>query len=247
MPSLCPYTLPALPGPSLTCRCELVSWLQCCSGWCRCLQFLGKIGTYQGLSGIHNWSLRKVSSWWLSASPSVDLWSDGEIARLRWARCPMLVLISFAVKALFLIILLVASNHATSLFWGRQNRSQWKSISHPRNTFYSSRRASDFSLFLPPSSPEVLACFHTADVSTCQKLGGEWDCIKQGCRSLLHPLPEKWGRQCNHRLCLVGWCQFQQSAQGHLWMGMSHPRFLEGGQDVDFFQTTPMGPTSSCI
>jgi hypothetical protein len=28
---------------------------------------------------------------------------------------------------------------------------------------------------------------------------------------------------------------------------MSHPRFLEGGQDVDFFQTTPMGPTSSCI
>ena len=76
MPSLCCYTLPVLPGMSLTCRCELVSWMQCCSGWFHCLRFLGKLGTSIGLSGICTLSLRNVCSWRLSVSPSVNSWSD---------------------------------------------------------------------------------------------------------------------------------------------------------------------------
>jgi hypothetical protein len=60
----------------------------------------------------------------------------------------MLVSISFAVETLTEIIFLIASDHATYLFSGRQIRSLRKLMSHPRMIFCSSRSASDFNLFL---------------------------------------------------------------------------------------------------
>ena len=60
----------------------------------------------------------------------------------------MLASMSFAVKVSSLIIFLMASDHATNLFSGRQIKRRRKSTSHPRITFCSSRRASDSSLFL---------------------------------------------------------------------------------------------------
>ena len=134
----------------------------------------------------------------------------------------MLASISFAVEASSLIIFLMASNHATNLFSGRLIKSWRKSISHPRITFCSLRRASDSSLFLAYIVSRGIWLFSCSKQEHVSKARRGRDHIKQYCPSLLRPLSENWGHQCSHPLCLMGQCQYQQSNWGLWQMGLSN-------------------------
>lgn len=104
----------------------------------------------------------------------------------------MLVSNSFAVEVPSLIIVLMVSIHAMNLLLGRQIRSRQKSMSHPRITFCSSRRASDFNLFLAsvvsPGMMALILChghehsrasWINLDVNNQLEAVREWDRIIQ--------------------------------------------------------------------
>ncbi len=203
--------------------------MQCCSGWSCLLQFLGSLGTSLGLSGIHYLILQDVSPWRLcvvcrSLSQLMKWWTKGEgYGQAQVDEAPYVGFDLFcSVETLYMIILLMASNHTMNLFSWRWIRSWQKLISHPRIIFCSSRRAPVFSLFLASIVSLGMSSF------LCSGHEQVWNArrnhIEQGCLSLLCPLPGKWGCQCSHWLCLVGWCQFQQSTRGCPRMGSNHPR-----------------------
>ncbi len=95
--------------------------------------------------------------------------------------------------------------------------------------------------FLPPLSPRVWACFHAANVSKCRMQEGGRNCIKQDCLSLLCPLPGKWGCQCSHPLCLVGWCQFQQICSRPSKNGIESSKNFGGGTRCWFLPNSVIG------
>lgn len=146
----------------------------------------------------------------------------------------MMVSISFAVEIPSLIIVLMASVHATNLLLGRRNRSLQKSMSHPRITFCFSRRASDFNLFLAyVVSPGMMALISCDGHEHVSKARGGRNRIGQDYLSPLCPLSRRWGcPQCNCQSCLVdqSWCQ--QSTRGCPWMGSYHSEILDNEQDV---------------
>jgi hypothetical protein len=116
-------------------------------------------------------------------------------------------------------------------------------MSHPRITFSSSRRASDFNLFLAFVVSLGMDLFSYNGCEHVSKaLGGGRDRIGQDYLSPLCPLSRRWGGQCNCWLCLVDqyWCQ--QWTWCHPWVGLNHQEIFDREQDVGFYQTASWDP-----